>query len=907
MPDDPMDHSDNESPSAFNYDDVAEGNIHIDISHAGGEMGDLQDDLNEELNGKKYVHPKLFSMSAFVLTLHRKCRDHRTRWDATQQRVLGFRGQMKAMTDAYVNWGATQAEFGLDSTAPPPEPETVQTYYKVSVIDVFSSYTVEAPLTGNDVYIASGLVGQGLIPCSPWTPKVAVTICLLEIYCVARLRCPTLGIQPWLKTLADLYGAAFRPYSTQQFSTCFDVYLEILKNVDDRMKKALGRDAPDWRLKNGCPACTYKLEGEMKLIFEMLVTMDGNDSLKHVLTKENGVVDENGTAKRGGSERPDPRAADAGGTYFLSREKVDRFTKEMLAQFAKAPDSECQERWKNMSEELTSRMWGIFDETGIFLCLCRHGFVLLVADMVRSGELAKYGFAITDALLDAFGLDLGEGYDIGCGFETTIKNSPIREKARRLNLRALVGAFHGHAHNRMCQLRFLTTYVRGLGLEDLECCERFFSKSNTLSHSTRYASVFHRQQSIAIYMAHVDNFKTYANLSKFLVNNYRQALEILDQEDSLHFAMRQAGISGTEVFEERLRQEKEYLKNLSKEDPEETGQMEHYQRLVNLADRKERFDVVFSERSKANGTVKRHTRENYDKAVHSVQEMEEKMGIEDRRYRGAVNKLEELVVKRLFELTKMNMSGTGYRLRKHIAKALQTRSRTIRAALDRYNAAVAALNPPRRTLSWSEVIDFTFLADFDILRDPEGNAALRPWATPGARELMDTYFKIERAKEEIDRLNIEIRRLVTYIRDERVFLLAKEAEVRETDPHLAIFIGKYQMQWGRFDEDHMKRLRTMARKLGPRFSGTLVPGVRLAPPPEPATQGDRMDTEEEEGEAAAVAAELERGRLAQERGEEDDDGWETDTSDVDEGEDVEVEELAEAIETVMVLATDKDV
>jgi hypothetical protein len=55
-----------------------------------------------------------------------------------QRRVLGFRGQMKAMTDAYINWGVTQAEFGLDSTAPLPEPETVETYYKVSVIDVFS-------------------------------------------------------------------------------------------------------------------------------------------------------------------------------------------------------------------------------------------------------------------------------------------------------------------------------------------------------------------------------------------------------------------------------------------------------------------------------------------------------------------------------------------------------------------------------------------------------------------------------------------------------------------------------------------------------------------------------------------------------------------------------------------------
>ena len=40
-----------------------------------------------------------------------------------------------------------------------------------------------------------------------------------------------------------------------------------------------------------------------------------------------------------------------------------------------------------MKDEVTSRMWGVFDETGIFLALCRHGFVLLVADMVKSGEL----------------------------------------------------------------------------------------------------------------------------------------------------------------------------------------------------------------------------------------------------------------------------------------------------------------------------------------------------------------------------------------------------------------------------------------------------------------------------------------------------------------------------------------
>jgi hypothetical protein len=44
-----------------------------------------------------------------------------------------------------------------------------------------------------------------------------------------------------------------------------------------------------------------------------------------------------------------------------------------------------------------------------------------------------------------------------------------------------------------------------------------------------------------------------------------------------------------------------------------------------------------------------------------------------------------------------------------------------------------------------------------------------------------------------------------------------------------------------------------------------------------------MDTEEEEGEATAVAAELECRRLAQERSEEDDDGWGTDEIDGDGG------------------------
>ena len=49
--------------------------------------------------------------------------------------------------------------------------------------------------------------------------------------------------------------------------------------------------------------------------------------------------------------------------------------------------SPCAKNWKAASAEEKKRMWGIFDETGIFASACRHGLILWLADMVRSGEL----------------------------------------------------------------------------------------------------------------------------------------------------------------------------------------------------------------------------------------------------------------------------------------------------------------------------------------------------------------------------------------------------------------------------------------------------------------------------------------------------------------------------------------
>jgi hypothetical protein len=106
------------------------------------------------------------------------------------------------------------------------------------------------------------------------------------------------------------------------------------------------------------------------------------------------------------------------------------------------------------------------------------------------------------------------GYDIGCQFKTTLDQSSLGPLARTLQHTCLVGAFHGHAHRRLCQLFSLTTYIKGLGLEDLETCERTFSKSNSLASALCYASVFHWQQAIDSYFKHTDDFEVYAHRCK---------------------------------------------------------------------------------------------------------------------------------------------------------------------------------------------------------------------------------------------------------------------------------------------------------------------------------------------------------------------------------------------------------
>jgi hypothetical protein len=174
-------------------------------------------------------------------------------------------------------------------------------------------------------------------------------------------------------------------------------------------------------------------------------------------------------------------------------------------------------------------------------------------------------------------------------------------------------------------------------------------------------------------------------------------------------------------------------------------------------------------------------------------------------------------------------------MRKHIAKALQARLKAVRNTIDRYNAAASVLDPPMPPLTWDQVVEYAFLADFDILRDTRAEVQSRPWTRPAYRLAMDRYFKILRAKEEIKCLNVEIPCVVTWIRDKDRFLHRMEQGLRETegkseeeieaDIQMAGQVQLYRQRRGRFDDTHMRRFWALAKK--PRFTASLRPGISV--------------------------------------------------------------------------------
>lgn len=248
--------------------------------------------------------------------------------------------------------------------------------------------------------------------------------------------------------------------------------------------------------------------------------LDGNDSLKR-LDRSIRVHED---------QRRFPSS------YFLYPEDVDPWQpaprdpakkKSELEPADFYKNSACTEKWKAAQDDSTKKALKTYDETGIFISVCRHSFVGMACDMIKSGELyeihayliivtlwrltlfstysQKYPLSIVNAILTAFPDDSQAlAYDIGCRFHTTAKSSPLGAVIDRTQSRFAVPAWHGWTHNQLCHLDFHPLYIDEWGKSDLETTERFFSQSNACAGVTRYASKYHRHQYLDLHFKQHD-------------------------------------------------------------------------------------------------------------------------------------------------------------------------------------------------------------------------------------------------------------------------------------------------------------------------------------------------------------------------------------------------------------------
>lgn len=172
-------------------------------------------------------------------------------------------------------------------------------------------------------------------------------------------------------------------------------------------------------------------------------------------------------------------------------------------------------------------------------------------------------------------------------------------------------------------------------------------------------------------------------------------------------------------------------------------------------------------------------------------------------------------------------------MRVHIAKHLKNRVQAIRTAINKLNTAARALSPPRETLTAAEVLSKTFVGELDLLKDARDDIRSRPWSIPALRTFMDNYFRLTHAKEELTRLNVEMRRLRTWIRDDELSTKNCINILQVQDPDLAFVLqGRLSLKM-QVNDRIIKQLDAVERFRG--FTGVRGCGVgRYTMPDAPA-------------------------------------------------------------------------
>ena len=140
-----------------------------------------------------------------------------------------------------------------------------------------------------------------------------------------------------------------------------------------------------------------------------------------------------------------------------------------------------------------------------------------------------------------------------------------------------------------------------------------------------------------------------------------------------------------------------------------------------------------------------------------------------------------------------NLGGSGYKLCTKIANALRARSAAIHTAIKCYNEAAIKLAEPQPPLDVKTVLDYVFLAEFDLLQGSRHNLQDKPWSQKAECLAMNTWFKIQCSVEEQDWIQGEAHRLKTWVHDDEAQMTQCLLELQDRDLLMAHQLCKIQV------------------------------------------------------------------------------------------------------------------
>lgn len=126
----------------------------------------------------------------------------------------------------------------------------------------------------------------------------------------------------------------------------------------------------------------------------------------------------------------------------------------------------------------------------------------------------------------------------------------------------------------------------------------------------------------------------------------------------------------------------------------------------------------------------------------------------------------------------------------------------------------------RPQLNIEMILQYVSLGEFDLLRSSQHDTTTIPWMRPTERELAVRYFKLQRAEEEITRLNVEIKRMFAYMQREEKVWEELVSQLMITAPRLAYQAAKHLKWLLCLNQNHVSRLSRLTLLYG--YTGPLA-------------------------------------------------------------------------------------